>query len=489
VEPAITWSCAACGAPADPAAPAPFRCVNAGGDDDVDHLLVRRVRGQPRFAYDEPNPFLRHRELLTAWDALRAGGRDDAEFVAMVRDLDRAIAAVDGHGFLPTPFRRAMALSERLGFSPAGGVWIKDETGNVGGSHKARHLMAVILELEAMERLGRLPPRPGAPPLAIASCGNAALAGAVLARAARRPLLVFVPEAADEGVVARLRELGADVRVCARRPGIHGDPAFAAFRDAVAGGAIPFSCQGPECALAIEGGQTLAWEMIAPPGEGPPGLDRIFVQVGGGALASACAHAYREANALGVRVTSPRIHAVQSTAVAPLARAYAGVRAHVLRAAERQAPGVPTAFAGLALGAPVTPTVDAAAADWLRDEARAGVVREALHEAARHRSAYMWPWEQVPARAAAAGILDDETYDWHAVVAAMLASGGFPVVVDEAEISNAHAHAVATTGIHADPTGTAGLAGLVDLRRRGVVDAAERVAVLFTGAERAWNSG
>lgn len=471
---AIDWACAACGTPADPAAP--FRCRNAGGGDDLDHVLARRLAGPRRFAHAGENPFLRHRELLTAWDTLRAAGRHDAEFLELAGDLDRAIAAIEGHGFRETPFRRSAALSERLGFTAAGGVWIKDETGNVGGSHKARHLMAVLLQLEVMERLGRLPARPSAPPLAIASCGNAARAGAILARAARRPLLVFVPEAADPAIVARLRELGAGVRVCVRTAGLPGDPALAEFRRAVAGGAIPFSCQGSECALAIEGGETLAWEMIAPSAEAPPALDRIFVQVGGGALASACAHAYREAAALGVPVTPPRLHAVQSTSVAPLARAYGGVRARALRDAAGGPAAVPDS--------PAVPAWDAAAAEWLKGDAGAAAARGALQDASRHRSAYMWPWEQVPARATAGGILDDETYDWHAVVAAMITSGGFPVVVDEAEIANAHAHAVATTGIHADATGTAGLAGLVDLRRRGLVGAGERVAVLLTGAER-----
>ena len=40
--------------------------------------------------------------------------------------------------------------------------------------------------------------------------------------------------------------------------------------------------------------------------------------------------------------------------------------------------------------------------------------------AARHRSAFMWPWETEP-HSVADGILDDETYDWLAVVRGMLA--------------------------------------------------------------------
>ena len=41
-----------------------------------------------------------------------------------------------------------------------------------------------------------------------------------------------------------------------------------------------------------------------------------------------------------------------------------------------------------------------------------------------------------------------------------------------------------TTGIPVDPTGAAGLAGLLELMRGGDVGRDERVAVLFTGSKR-----
>ena len=54
----------------------------------------------------------------------------------------------------------------------------------------------------------------------------------------------------------------------------------------------------------------------------------------------------------------------------------------------------------------------------------------ALAYAAHHRSEFMWPWEHEP-HSIAHGILDDETYDWLAVVEGMLATGGGPLVVGE----------------------------------------------------------
>ena len=65
-----------------------------------------------------------------------------------------------------------------------------------------------------------------------------------------------------------------------------------------------------------------------------------------------------------------------------------------------------------------------------------------------------------------------------------LASDGWPVVVDEATLREANDVARTTTGIDVDPTGSAGLAGLLELRRHGRVDSNESVAVIFTGVRR-----
>jgi threonine synthase len=421
--------CAGCGAEPPPREPYPFRCPNAGRDDDVDHVLRREL---DLSALELPsggkdNPFVRYRTLLHAWHA----GLEDAEFVELVRRLDDAVAAVDGHGFRTTPFVRSDALSDRLGFSAEGGVWVKDETGNVSGSHKARHLFGVLVWLEVVERLGWASERRD---LAIASCGNAALAAAVVAAAAGRRLLVFVPVDADPVVRERLEELGAVVTTCPRREGVAGDPTVHALMHALDEGRLPFTCQGNLNGLAVEGGETIGWEIAT---AGVP-FDRLVVQVGGGALASACIHAFAEARQLGAPAPR-RIDTVQTESAWPLRRAFDAVVAH---------------GGGVALG-----------------------------HAARHRHEFMWPWEREP-HSVAHGILDDETYDWLAVVEGMLAGGGTPVVVGERLLEQACAVGRETTGIRADATGTAGLAGLISLRDDGRVGDDERVVVLFTGLDR-----
>ena len=53
-------------------------------------------------------------------------------------------------GFRWTPFARSDGLSDALGFSDRGGVWVKDDTGNVAGSHKARQGGGEILGLKKL---------------------------------------------------------------------------------------------------------------------------------------------------------------------------------------------------------------------------------------------------------------------------------------------------------------------------------------------------
>jgi threonine synthase len=426
--------CAGCGA--EPSANAlPFRCPNAGGGDDVDHVLRRELDlTHLRFPEDdsEPNPFLRYRTLLHAYHVALDGGMGDEAFSELVSELDEQVAEVDGHGFAVTPFERSEALSDKLGFSSEGGVWVKDETGNVSGSHKARHLFGVLVYLEVLDRLGRAG---GRPDLAIASCGNAGLAAAVVARAARRPLRVFVPVDADPIVLDRLRDLDALVTVCPRVEGAVGDPTVRRLMEAIADGALPFTCQGNLNGLAIEGGETLGWEMAS----SGVTIDRLMIQVGGGALASGCIQAFREAEELRATGRVPRMDTVQTEGAWPLRRAYTAVVAHGGEAS--------------------------------------------LHYAARHRHEFMRPWEQEP-HSVAHGILDDETYDWLAVVEGMLRSHGSPLVVGERVLLGANALARKATGIPVDPTGSAGLAGLIALRELGAVDDDETVAVLFTGIDR-----
>ena len=442
--------CEGCGALAPAHRPFTPGCPNRHPGDDIDHVMVRGIdlaRLDPPSDAD-PNPFVRYRALFHAYHVARAAGWADARYVDLVRELDEAVAEVDGRGFRVTPLLRVPALARAAGLGERGTAWVKDETGNVAGSHKARHLFGTLLELQIAEALGEADPEA---PLAIASCGNAALAAAVVARAADRELRVFVPEAADPVVLAGLHDLGAAVVTCPRRPGEAGDPSYLRMLEAVTEGAVPFTCQGPDNGLAIEGGATLAWEILDGLRGAGATLDRIVVQVGGGALASGIALGFDDAAALGAIDRVPRLDTVQTRGAWPLARAHALLLREL----------------GEDEGTPVD----------------AGRVHDALRHAATHRSAYMRPWETEPA-SVAHGILDDETYDWIAVERAMLTTGGRALVADEPALLQANALARDATGLNADETGTAGVAGLLALGAAGHLSPTESVAVVLSGVRR-----
>lgn len=382
---------------------------------------------------DDANPFIRYRHRLDSYRSAIETGWSDDQFVDLVRRLDAEITEVEGHGFAVTPFGEQSALAAALGLR--GTLWVKDDTGNVSGSHKARHLFGVMLHL-ALAHEG-----PGE--LAIASCGNAALAAAVVAKAEERPLRVFIPTWADPAIVRRLEALDARIEVAERREGESGDPTYLRMLEAVDRGAVPFSVQGNVTKTTLDGGRTMGWELADQlAAVGAEGVVRLPIQIGGGALASATWLGLADGIEGSGTPVRPVLHPVQSEACAPLERAY-------------------EAFAS------------AVAAGGLE---AARVAAEATPEE------FMWPWEDV-GESAATGILDDMTYDWRTVVEPTVASGGWPIVVPESDIVAAHRLAHEHTSIDVDATGTAGLAALVgdDLRNRIDDDA---VVLLFTGRTR-----
>ncbi len=426
------WECRICGAIVAVSAALSWLCPNRSAASPH-HVLRLRVPIGPLRARDHHNPFRAFQRYLAADAFASDNGMTPARRADLVEELDAAVAAVAGTGFVITPFERADALSSELGFTEAGGIWIKDETANVGGSHKARHLFTILWHLVAAEELGLVPWHGPAerPPLAISSCGNAAIAASTLAASVGWPIRVFVPPWAAGEVTDQLDRLGAVTVRCPRlETDPPGDPCVHRFREAVAAGAIPFSVQGPENAWCLDGGRTIGWEMarhFESAVDGLP-LDRLFVQVGGGAFAACIGAGF----AMGG--TFPRFHAVQTEGCAPLARAW-----------DRAA----------GFGGP-----RAAAAHW---------------------NDLMWPWEAEP-HSAADGILDDETYDWLGVFDPMVASGGSPVVAPEHEVIRAHALARELTSIPVSATGSAGLAGV--LAARPTIADDERVAVVFSGIAR-----
>ncbi|MCA9664302.1 MAG: pyridoxal-phosphate dependent enzyme [Myxococcales bacterium] len=462
--PATRMRCHACGTER-PRQELPFRCPHAGAEDDLDHLLRRELDiGALALQLPEPfesgtdeNPFVRWRHFLHGYQAMRARGAVDSAWHAAVSRLDDAIAALDGHGFVATPLARQAELASALGVAS---VHVKDETRNVAGSHKSRHMMGIALALETYDV-------PRERPLAVASCGNAALAAAVIARAAGRPLTVYVPPDADAVVVDKLRAAEAIVAPCPREAGRRGDPCYLAFQRALIEGALPLSVQGADNGLAVEGALPLGYEHIVELASAGEQVDAVMLQVGGGALASAVIAAWRDAYALGFVERLPRFFAVQTQGARPLARAFTRLTKDALRMLDVDRPqDLPVAERARQLLLPTAAAVRAAT----------------MARAARTRSRYMWPWELEP-HSIAHGILDDETYDWHAICAGLLDTGGWVVTASEDDLARANELGRAA-GYPVCHTGSSGLAGAIALARDGHLDADARVLVIFSGNHR-----
>ena len=285
------------------------------------------------------NPYIKWRKFLWSWHYAIDKGWTDEDYISLVAEIDKAISAIDGSGFRTTPTGIWMGASDAL---PNFCLW-KDETNNVAGSHKARHLFGVALHLAVAEDTKETQP------LAIASCGNAAIAAAIVAKAINRPIEVFVPTWAEKSALATLQNLGAQIQVCESNPSTLGDPCYTRFMAQVQRGSQPFGVQGINTPSTFDGGRTLGWELR----DQVDNLERVFVQVGGGALGTATGRA----------LPNVALYPVQVAGCAPLKRAW-----------------------------------DLLAPKFDLEKGRA------------NPEEFMWPWDQPSS--AASGLLDDVTYDW-----------------------------------------------------------------------------
>lgn len=383
------------------------------------------------------NPFIRFRKFLWSHHAAMQRGMGDPEFVDLARRLDESVAEVDGRGFVVTPHLELAQLAQDVGLQH---LFAKNETQNVAGSHKARHLFGLALHLEVNQV-------PASQPLAIASCGNAALGAAVVARALGRQLEVFAPVSAEEFILGELDRLGANVNLCERLPGESGDPSFLRFREALAAGALAFSVQGPENIFTLDGGRCLGWELaesFAARNMDAQEMDGhgLFIQIGGGALASSVIQGLSEARDLELLSALPAVFCVQTSGCAPLARALGLILSQQT---------VPESYSQNSVG-PGSSSLSA--------------VETVLEEAESDPGKYMWPWESEP-HSIASGILDDETYDWLPLIWGMIETGGGALVVGEEILEQASDLASRHSGSEVGPTGAAGLAGALELALGG----------------------
>jgi threonine synthase len=394
---------------------------------------------------------------------------------------------LEGRDFRVTPLTEEPALASALGRT--GRLWVKNETADVSGSHKGRHLMGTLLYLEALRELkGETAKKI----LAIYSCGNAALGAAAVARAGGYELHAFVPEDVDPTVAAMLAERGALVEKIPREGTGEGDPCYLAFQRALnQNGWLPFACAGNDNWSNIEGGATLGWEMLMQLSDRSERIDSLVIQVGGGALARSIAQALEEALQLGFIDALPRIHVCQPEGGFPFVRAYLLALAEIARCKgysfdlsyDRSADPLTQLQKTAAFLRARSAQIQEAAA-FVKRSFDTPVVQSVLNKMAGSASHFMWPWDGAVPHSLAHGILDDVTYDWYFLLCAVLRSGGRAEILSEGTIRDAYAKAHLHTGIPVCPTGASGLAGLIQLQASGAITPGESVGLFFTGFDR-----
>lgn len=194
--------------------------------------------------------------------------------------IERAAREIDPR-FRSTPQFAAESLSEELGVRTV----VKVETVNPVGSFKGRGADFFLGELGAAE---------AARGLVCASAGNFGLALAWAARQRGLPVSVFASQHANPLKVARMRALGATVRL----GGEDFDEAkLAARRFATARGATMVE-DGREAAIS-EGAGSIAVELLA----GREEFDELWVPLGNGALAAGVAR-WTRAHRPGLRLVA-----------------------------------------------------------------------------------------------------------------------------------------------------------------------------------------
>ena len=276
-----------------------------------------------------------------------------------------------GEGDTPLlPWRRASFGDRR---------WLKVESASPTGSFKDRG--AAVLASTAVAT--------GARRIVCDSSGNMAASISAYAAVVGLPCDVYVPAATSPAKLAQARAYGASViQVAGDRDRVAAD-AQRAVGDA-------FYASHYWNPYFLEGTKTVAYEIAEALGGELP--DHVVLPVGHGTLWLGLLRGFDELHAAGIGRAIPRLHAVQSTACAPIAAAAQGIGAT----------DPPTAGTTVAEGIRVAhpPRLRSILAGLRRSGGRAVTVRDDAIAAARDEAARAGIWLEPTAAVAIAGERD-----------------------------------------------------------------------------------
>ena len=252
-----------------------------------------------------------------------------------------------------------------------------------------------------------------------ASSGNAAAALAAHSAAAGLECTAFVLEFASPSKIAQLINYGARV-VKVKGLGMEDPTVKMMLATMDKFNWYPCPSFGPFNPYQVEGPKTMAYEMVEQLGWRVP--DWVLVPSGAGCLMAGLWKGFRDFRELGLTDRMPRLVVVQSTGNAPIVRAYVAGRAG--------------------------------------------------HDIS--------PWEEP--KTIATGLSDPYPWDGDAALQAVRETDGTCVAVPDKLILKAQRLLASKEGIFGEPSGVAGVAGLMSLLESGVIGKAECVVVPVTGS-------
>ena len=472
-----------------------YNCENLGVGN-VNHILEKELNNfnyQPRsdgtnFNKPKPcvpgyNPYLVFKEFYFSYYLAEF---HNINYDGIVNSINDGLMKIGEPAFAFTELRELNFDHNAKKISG----YLKNETENVGGSHKARHLMGNIIYLEVLRLAGIIKEKPE---LAIYSCGNAAMGAAAIAKAAGYKLKVFIPEGVNSKVIEFLNNYDAYIVVCPRIEGESGDPCYNNFRIALDKGAVPFSCSGPDNWSNIEGGQTLCQELLVQVKTEKKNIDSIVIQVGGGALASSAIKTLEEFNYNKLISDIPKLFTVQTEGGFPLVRTYYLLLKEIADTNDlkcslkfcKKSNSQEAQIENNKILSYIDNFKDEIdiITEYIKENYSEEVVQNIISKASLNKNDYMWSWETEP-HSIAHGILDDITYDWFKIVQGMFKTGGLSVVISEDELETANKLGRELTDINVDHTGSSGFAGLLKLIDKGWIGEKNTPALFFTGVKR-----
>jgi len=300
-----------------------------------------------------------------------------------------------------TPTYDAPRLAEQAG---VGRLWVKDEGRQPTASLKDRASAMAVVKAQEF----------GAAVVTTASTGNAAAALSGLCASVGQPNVIFVPESAPEAKVAQLLAYGSTVVLV---QGNYSDAFDLCMAAAESHGWYnrntgfnPYMTEGKKTAM-LELFEQLDWESP----------DAVFVSVGDGSIIGGLHKGAKDALALGLIESIPRIYGIQAAGSDFMVQAF--------ESGEDVLDKAPIAAETIA---------DSISADLPRDRIKA--------------------------------------------MAAVTETGGAYIRIPDEVILEAIPTLARGSGVFAEPAGATAYAGVVAAVARGLVGPSDRVAVLSTGS-------